>query len=81
LGRVFHTAPNVLHYGKPGTGLTLEEGMFFTIEPMINLGGPQMQFASDGWTAVARDGKPSAHFEHTVLVTDNGPEILTLAKI
>ncbi len=79
LGRVFHAPPNVLHYGRPGTGAVLEEGMFFTVEPMINLGGPQTKVLSDDWTAITRDKKLSAQFEHSVGVTATGAEIFTLS--
>ncbi len=79
LGRVFHAAPNVLHYGRWGTGPVLEPGMFFTIEPMINLGGPETKVLKDDWTAVTRDGKLSAQFEHSVGVTETGVEIFTLS--
>jgi methionyl aminopeptidase len=79
LGRVFHAPPNVLHYGRPGTGPVLEEGMFFTIEPMVNLGRPETKILSDDWTAVTRDGKDSAQFEHSVGVTATGAEIFTLS--
>lgn len=79
LGRVFHAPPNVLHYGKWGTGPVLEPGMFFTIEPMINLGRPETKVLSDDWTAVTRDKSLSAQFEHTVGVTDDGVEIFTLS--
>jgi methionyl aminopeptidase len=80
LGRVFHAPPNVLHYGRPGTGATLEEGMFFTIEPMVNLGRPETKTLSDDWTAVTRDKSLSAQFEHSVGVTDDGVEIFTLSE-
>ncbi|WP_422643661.1 type I methionyl aminopeptidase [Zavarzinia sp.] len=79
LGRVFHDAPNVLHYGKPGTGQTIEAGMFFTIEPMINIGKPDVRMLGDGWTAVTRDRSLSAQFEHAVGVTETGVEIFTLS--
>ena len=79
LGRVFHAPPNVLHYGKPGTGAVLEEGMFFTIEPMVNLGRPETKTLSDEWTAVTRDKSLSAQFEHSVAVTADGVEIFTLS--
>ncbi len=79
LGRVFHDHPNVLHYGRPGEGVELKPGMFFTIEPMINLGRPHVKILSDGWTAVTRDRSPSAQFEHTVAVTETGYEIFTLS--
>ncbi|MDJ0946703.1 MAG: type I methionyl aminopeptidase [Kiloniellales bacterium] len=77
LGRVFHTAPSVLHYGRPGTGVVLREGMFFTIEPMINAGRPDVKILDDGWTAVTRDKSLSAQFEHSVGVTAEGCEIFT----
>jgi methionyl aminopeptidase len=79
LGRVFHAAPNVLHYGRPGAGPVLEEGMFFTIEPMINLGRPETKVLDDDWTAVTRDRSLSAQFEHSVGVTESGCEIFTLS--
>lgn len=79
LGRVFHDAPNVLHYGRPGEGAVLQPGMFFTIEPMVNLGAPQTKTLSDGWTAVTRDKSLSAQFEHAVGVTEEGYEIFTLS--
>ena len=77
LGRVFHAPPNVLHYGRAGTGPVLEEGMFFTIEPMINLGRPETKVLADDWTAVTRDKSLSAQFEHSVGVTATGAEIFT----
>ncbi|MDQ7019332.1 MAG: type I methionyl aminopeptidase [Robiginitomaculum sp.] len=77
LGRVFHDAPNVLHYGQPGTGTALKEGMFFTIEPMLNLGKPAVKILSDGWTAVTRDRSLSAQFEHSIGVTADGAEVFT----
>ena len=79
LGRLFHDEPNILHYGTPGSGVTLRQGMFFTIEPMINLGRPQVKILSDGWTAVTRDRSLSAQFEHSIGVTDVGAEIFTLS--
>jgi len=79
LGRVFHAPPNVLHYGRPGTGPVLEEGMFFTIEPMVNLGRPETKVLADDWTAVTRDKSLSAQFEHSVGVTAEGCEIFTLS--
>ena len=78
LGRVFHAAPNVLHYGRWGTGPVLEPGMFFTIEPMINLGRPETKVLDDDWTAVTKDRSLSAQFEHSVGVTETGCEIFTL---
>jgi len=79
LGKVFHALPNIVHYGKPGGGIALKPGMFFTIEPMINLGGFGVKVLSDGWTAVTRDRSLSAQFEHSVGVTENGVEIFTLS--
>jgi methionyl aminopeptidase len=79
LGRVFHAPPNVLHYGRPGTGAVLEEGMFFTIEPMVNLGRPETKTLADDWTAVTRDKSLSAQFEHSVGVTADGVDIFTLS--
>ena len=79
LGRVFHSPPNVLHYGRSGTGAVLEEGMFFTIEPMINLGRPETKVLADDWTAVTRDKSLSAQFEHSIGITANGCEIFTLS--
>lgn len=77
LGRVFHAAPNVVHYGRPGQGMVLHEGMFFTVEPMINAGRPEVRMLDDGWTAVTRDRSLSAQFEHSVGVTADGYEIFT----
>jgi len=79
LGRVFHAPPNVLHYGRPGKGAVLEEGMFFTIEPMVNLGRPETKTLADDWTAVTRDKSLSAQFEHSIGVTATGCEIFTLS--
>ena len=79
LGRVFHAPPNVLHYGRWGTGPVLEEGMFFTIEPMVNLGRPETKVLADDWTAVTRDKSLSAQFEHSIGVTADGCEIFTLS--
>ena len=79
LGRVFHSPPNVLHYGRPGTGAVLEEGMFFTIEPMVNLGRAETKVLADEWTAVTRDKSLSAQFEHSIGVTKDGCEIFTLS--
>ncbi len=79
VGTAFHTAPNILHYGKKGEGLELKEGMIFTIEPMVNIGGPDCNVLKDGWTAVTRDRSLSAQFEHTVGVTASGVEIFTLS--
>ena len=79
LGRVFHAPPNVLHYGRVGTGAVLEEGMFFTIEPMVNLGRPETKVLADDWTAVTRDKSLTAQFEHSVGVTADGVDIFTLS--
>src|ERR1700744_101487 len=79
LGRIFHALPNVVHYGKPATGIRLTQGMFFTIEPMVNLGAYGVKVLNDGWTAVTRDRSLSAQFEHSVGVTENGVEIFTLS--
>ncbi|WP_294924233.1 type I methionyl aminopeptidase [uncultured Paracoccus sp.] len=79
LGRTFHAPPNVLHYGRPGKGPVIEEGMFFTIEPMINLGRPETKILADDWTAVTRDKSLSAQFEHSIGVTADGCEIFTLS--
>ena len=79
IGREFHEDPQVLHYGRPGTGLELRAGMVFTVEPMINAGGADVRLLPDNWTVVTRDHSLSAQWEHTVLVTDDGYEILTLA--
>lgn len=77
IGRVFHAPPNVLHFGRAGKGPVLEEGMFFTIEPMINLGRPETKVLADDWTAVTRDKSLSAQFEHSIGVTADGFEIFT----
>ena len=79
VGREFHEEPNILHYGKKGTGAKLEEGMVFTIEPMINVGSYETKLLNDGWTAVTKDKSLSAQFEHTVGITNNGYEIFTLS--
>jgi methionyl aminopeptidase len=79
LGRVFHAPPNVLHYGRAGTGPRLEEGMFFTIEPMVNLGRPETKVLADDWTAVTRDKSLSAQFEHSIGITADGCEVFTLS--
>ncbi|MBI3171457.1 MAG: type I methionyl aminopeptidase [Hydrocarboniphaga effusa] len=78
IGRVFHEEPQVLHFGEPHTGLVLEAGMTFTIEPMINAGGPDVRLLPDGWTVVTKDHSLSAQWEHTVLVTRDGVDVLTL---
>lgn len=77
IGVNFHEEPQVLHYGKPGTGLTLEPGMTFTIEPMINSGKREVKLLPDGWTVVTKDHSLSAQWEHTILVTEDGHEVLT----
>lgn len=77
IGRGFHEDPQVLHYGKPDTGLELEPGMIFTIEPMINVGKREVKLLSDNWTVVTKDHSPSAQWEHTILVTKDGHEVLT----
>jgi len=79
LGKVFHEAPSVLHYGKPGEGIVLQEGMIFTIEPMINAGRWEIKVLGDGWTAVTKDKSLSAQFEHSLGVTAEGCEIFTLS--
>ena len=79
LGQTFHCAPTVLHYGNPGTGLRLEPGMIFTIEPMINAGKAATKILPDGWTAVTRDRSLSAQFEHSIGITEDAPEIFTLS--
>lgn len=78
IGQVYHEEPQVLHYGQRHEGLELKEGMCFTIEPMINLGGYQTKLLNDGWTVVTKDGRLSAQWEHTIAVTSTGYEILTL---
>ena len=78
IGSEFHEEPQVMHYGKPGTGLTLQAGMIFTIEPMLNAGGKEIRLLPDGWTVVTKDHSLSAQWEHTILVTESGYEVLTL---
>ncbi|HHK74982.1 MAG TPA: type I methionyl aminopeptidase [Rhizobiales bacterium] len=80
LGRLFHDAPNILHYGRAGQGIELKEGMLFTVEPMVNLGRPHVKVLKDGWTAVTKDRSLSAQFEHSVGVTADGVEIFTLSR-
>ena len=80
IGKVFHEEPQVLHYGEPGTGRVLEEGMVFTIEPMINAGKARTRMLPDGWTAVTADHKLSAQWEHTIAVTRDGFDVLTKRK-
>ena len=79
IGRRFHEAPNILHFGRPGEGPVLRQGMFFTIEPMVNAGRPEVKVLDDGWTAVTRDRSLSAQFEHMVGVTQSGCEVFTLS--
>lgn len=81
IGRALHEEPPIPNYGKAGTGGRLKTGMTIAIEPMVNLGGPEVTTLGDGWTAVTKDGKLSAHFEHTVAVTDTGYDILTLPTV
>ena len=78
IGRQLHESPQVPNFGRPGQGARLKPGMVLAIEPMINAGRPEVKVLADGWTAVTIDGRPSAHFEHTVAITDNGVEVLTL---
>ncbi len=80
IGRVFHDEPQILHYGKEGTGPELRPGMVFTIEPMVNAGKPNVKLLPDNWTVVTKDHKLTAQWEHTILVTENGYEILTWRK-
>jgi methionyl aminopeptidase len=79
IGRKFHEEPQVLHYGRPGAGLCLQAGMTFTIEPMVNAGRPAIRELADGWTIVTKDHSLSAQWEHTILVTENGYEVLTVS--
>ena len=80
VGKTMHELPQIPNFGKKGTGSLLNPGMTLAIEPMINLGTPKIRFLKDGWTAVTADRQPSAHFEHTILVTDGDPQILTKVK-
>ncbi len=77
VGRLFHDSPEVVHAGRPGTGPELKPGMFFTIEPMINIGRPDCKLLDDGWTAVTRDRSLSAQFEHSIGITEDGCEVFT----
>ena len=77
IGRVMHELPQIPNYGRPGRGPRLLSGMVFAIEPMVNMGSENVKMLEDEWTAVTEDGEISAHFEHTVLISDNGPEVLT----
>lgn len=80
IGRGFHEEPQVLHYGRAGTGVELQPGMIFTIEPMINAGKRHLKILNDGWTVVTKDRSLSAQWEHTLLVTETGCEVLTLSE-
>jgi methionyl aminopeptidase len=80
IGRAMHEEPQVPNYGRPGTGPVLREGWVLAIEPMINLGREDVKVLSDGWTVITMDGKPSAHFEHTVAITADGPQVLTVLE-
>ena len=80
VGIAMHEPPEIPNFGRKGTGEKIKPGMTFAIEPMVNLGGAKTKTLSDGWTCVSADGSPSAHFEHTVLTTENGPEILTIPR-
>ena len=80
IGTAMHEEPQVPNYGEPGRGTRLKVGMTLAIEPMVNLGGPKTKTLADGWTVSTTDGSPSAHFEHTVLTTERGPEILTIPR-
>ena len=80
IGQRFHEEPQVLHYGDPQTGIKLQPGMIFTIEPMVNAGKRHVKLLPDGWTVVTKDHKLSAQWEHTVLVTESGVEVLTLRE-
>ena len=77
IGRQLHEEPEIPNYGRPAQGPLLQEGMVFAIEPMVNMGTHRTKILKDGWTVVTEDGKPSAHFEHSIVITANGPEILT----
>jgi methionyl aminopeptidase len=80
IGQQFHQDPQVLHYGRPNSGIKLEPGLIFTIEPMINAGKRDIRQLADGWTVVTRDHSLSAQWEHTILVTDDGFEVLTISE-
>ena len=77
IGKQLHEEPEIPNYGRAGQGPVLAEGMVFAIEPMVNMGTHRTKILDDGWTVVTEDGKPSAHFEHTIVITSKGPEILT----
>ncbi len=78
IGTAMHEDPQIPNYGPPGKGMRLKAGHVLAIEPMVNAGGPETEVLDDGWTVITRDGRRSAHFEHTIAVTDHGPEVLTL---
>ena len=78
IGTAMHEEPQVPNYGPPGRGLRVKEGMVLAVEPMVNAGGPETRLLDDGWTVITRDGRRSAHFEHTIAATEHGPEVLTL---
>ena len=80
IGKIYHEDPQITHFGNKGEGIKLEEGMVFTIEPMINLGSHKTKLLKDGWTVVTEDGKLSAQWEHTIAITEHGYEILTLRE-
>lgn len=81
IGRHMHMPPQVVHVGPPGRGVRLRPGMTFTIEPMVTIGWPDIEVLDDGWTAVTVDGSPSAQFEHTIAITEDGPEVLTVPPV
>jgi methionyl aminopeptidase len=81
IGAALHEEPQIANYGEPGRGPRLAEGMTLAIEPMVNMGKPAVKVLADGWTAVTKDGSLSAHFEHTVAVTNNGPDVLTMKAV
>lgn len=81
VGRSMHEEPQIPNFGRPGAGPKLSAGMTLAIEPMVNMGNSAIEYAPDGWTALTRDRKPSAHFEHTVLITPSGPEVLTISNL
>jgi len=81
IGAALHEEPQIANYGEPGRGPRLAEGMTLAIEPMVNMGKPAVKVLADGWTAVTKDGSLSAHFEHTVAVTNNGPDVLTMKPV
>ena len=80
IGRRMHEDPQIPNYGKPGKGPKIKSGYVFALEPMVNMGTPHTKTLKDGWTVVTVDGQPSAHFEHTVAITEEGPEVLTRVR-